>query len=281
MKSKGISVLVSAVIIVALTVTIGLLVSSFMSTTTQKNAKLPPTHYFGGVIATEEVMCEPTKISFIAKNIGTINVTGLKIFVKTTSGLAAYAENPNITLSPGSVKYVSVYLSQPAEGEIKNLMICSINPPNYCDEKDETYHINCGELSSSLGIGVEVEPNIWFETTQANVSYKFYQTAYMDEANITDYCVNIGTYPFCINATGTTDAWANITIYKVTDTYKKWVEEASSGVTTVHRIGGNPPSDTLTIRKDGNVWQTVPSDSEGYVEFTYNGPYPVVFEVMK
>ncbi len=282
-KKKAISILISAVILVALTATLGLLVSSFFSSQAQKQAHIPPKHFFGGVLITEEVECQPTKISFISKNAATFNISGVKIFLKTVDGSDAYAENPNITLVPGGLQYVSVYLSEPVEGKIKRLIVCSMDPPNYCDEKGLADNIDCGQLSTSLGVGVEIDTGVWLEATEANTSYKFYQDAYMDEANITDYCVIIGSYPFCINSTSSTllTPWTNVTIYKITNEYKKWVEEAESGVTTIHRIGGNPVNTDMTIRKDGSVWQTVTSDSNGYVEFTYNGPYPVVFELLK
>ncbi len=143
---KGISPLLAAVILVALTISIAFIASSSISTLTQRQVSTASTQgsASSNVIVVKEVACKNNtdnnayNISFIVKNIGPENITGLAVAYKigNEQGIGMIS----ITLSPGALQQVNFNtgINANTTKTLKYLQVCSQSPSGICVEKSET-----------------------------------------------------------------------------------------------------------------------------------------------
>ncbi len=147
---KGISPLLAAVILVALTISIAFIASSSISTLTQRQVSTATQQgsASSNVLEVKEASCIGTNISFIAKNIGPQSITGITIAYKVGNATGEYkmgtSSDSAFTLDSGELKEKSIDVSSVAASptNITYLQVCSQSPAGVCVEKTSASDFN-------------------------------------------------------------------------------------------------------------------------------------------
>jgi hypothetical protein len=129
-------------------------------------------------------------------------------------------------------------------------------------------------LISFVYADVLVGPRVYFEPSGVNVSFRFYYNMTFDSVGVESTYITINNATVSITPSSGS---LNITILNFTPSYKRWNESASStGASTYHTIGNFTPSANFLFNKNSAYWQTLSSNSTGYINFTYSDGFSQV-----
>ncbi len=135
---KGISPLLAAVILVALTISIAFIASSSISTLTQRQVSTATQQgsASSNVLEISAVECSGTNLEVLLKNVGPEDMSGFRGILKDATGNYKPFSNTSATLSSGSLEKITFTLSSAGTGEIEYIEICSVNPAGVCVSKN-------------------------------------------------------------------------------------------------------------------------------------------------
>ena len=136
---KGISPLLAAVILVALTISIAFIASSSISTLTQRQVSTASTQgsASSNVIEISQISCGGGNVTFLVKNIGPQAISGLQVIAKDQGGTTATGSISG-TFPSGGMNWTTVDLSATLSGQLTYLEVCSQNPSGICVSKSST-----------------------------------------------------------------------------------------------------------------------------------------------
>ena len=148
MKTKGISPLLAAVILVALTISVAFIASSTISTLTQKQATTASQQgaASSNVLVVRDIDCKnqtPTSnvtISFILQNVGPQQING--IYVAYKIGRNTGSKENSVSLTEGGIEPVEIdtginATDLTAADKLTYLQVCSKSPAGVCVERTD------------------------------------------------------------------------------------------------------------------------------------------------
>jgi len=150
MKRKGISPLLAAVILVALTISVAFIINATISGMVQKQAATAEeTAQVSGALLQVDLnslACsvnesgDYTILQMALRLVGTTKpAKGLSVVMKDANATLLTYENTDITIKPGTTLVEINFTSAAAQGEISYLAVSTMNPPIPATYDNKTY----------------------------------------------------------------------------------------------------------------------------------------------